>query len=257
MKMTHDKPTLIVLTCERPNKVSYLRTTLTALNAQGAMDYDRIIVSDGLLTDESIEILGWPVISFPQRSGNVKATWEALKLGKGRDVIMFEDDVIPCNNGLPATVRVKVPSDCAFLSFFNPHLEQIKLNTKDPRQRYTAPKPGISRRAVGKSFAFAQAIKIPSATVNSLIRGGIPQGYNERFSNDVRNGRDSALGMAAAQFTQAPYIGLMVPNWFQHIGHVSAVMSATQSKNQRTEQLTSNNFIYHLDALKWMAEFVS
>ena len=222
-----------MLTCDRKGRgPSYLRGTLDSLDAQGADDIDKvprkIIVSDGPFEEGadvkmvSSSVAGarpWEVIIKPDGpSGPVAAVFwlfrYALESGASR-LIMCEDDIVVCRNGMRRILHTHVPNDVAFVSFFD---------MQDFPMSETGILPGIHR--VGnngrrrRGFFGHQTVSIPQRTLahycnldlNAVLAKMPPV---NRFSHS-----DILMGQLLTD-SLWPCYGNHIPCLVEHVGDVS------------------------------------
>ncbi len=251
---------IVVLTSERPPGASYLIDTLIALNAQGARGIERRVIYDGKFSDDtrrdllsSVTLLGYTCDVDTLHTGNVYRTWQAMRQAKasGVDLLIFEDDVLPCLRGVEAALECITPEDCGFLSFFHPYLPAWPYagNRRNPAT-------GIYRYPLRNMFAFSQAVKIPYRTLERMNLDTMPDMSRHQLTTvsvhngrTIQNGRDRAIGMAVQPYYES--YGLVVPNWFEHTGHLSAVYwHKAKPKNIYDQRPVSKLFLGDVDATR-------
>jgi hypothetical protein len=155
------KPLVTVLTCPRPNGVSYLEGTLDAIDAELG-DHRRLLICDGPAPTARAD---WDAIVAPPRTrrsihalpDNKIPGWMALEAAAhaGSDLLFCEDDIRPA---VPGAFR-KMASYCCtaqadFTTFFGA----------------TRRLPGIYK---GRDFQLSQAVLLPRRIVQRLLAARI------------------------------------------------------------------------------------
>lgn len=145
----------------------------------------------------------------------------------GYDVLWFEDDVIPCLNALQAASLIDFPAGCGLLSFFNNRdrftaaFGVVDVLASDYvhslHYKDVAVSPALHLRPSKTGLRFAQAGKYKAELI-AFIASLEPEDF---ILSDRIDGRDESIGHAIVK-AGYQFNGLMVPNWFEHIGQVSA-----------------------------------
>lgn len=187
-----------ILTCPRPDGVSYVEPLLEAIQAE--------------LPDERLEI----VRDVPTSPPNNKHTgWRALALAAehGEDLLFLEDDVRPAFPGaLAAAAAYEVPAWAAFTSLHQP-------------------RPAATLGAIAALvFQMSQAVKIPRRSLDWLLR--FPT--TARGDWEAATGFDLAL---AAAGRAAAWSYEQAESYFRHVGVVSAARPGYywQSEQEATQ----------------------
>lgn len=242
-----------VSTCRRPGGVSYLGETLASLDAAGAREHGRFIVSDGPPPDVCPD--GWRVLADPSGPhGSTSNLWAALRLAhtEGPSRLLFvEDDTVWCTNAVRAAAALEVPADVAFVALF--HAAHGLL--RDPQSGRNE-RDGLDVQPFqGPIYCFNQALVLPARTVAYLVRrdpNELPA--NERLwgpHGEVGNASDRVLG-AFCFASPWPRYGVVQPNFVQHIGAQTAVEPRARNASDRTAQIRSRTFRgLNYDALTW------
>jgi hypothetical protein len=183
-----------VVTCPRPQGVSYVKETLEHIDQQ-LPDVKKLLICDRKL----LIVPGWDCILEEHRRSelpdNKYSGWTAIRaaIEADSDLLFFEDDILP--RGPESFVRMfahEVPDDAAFTSFYSEDRE-----------------PGFYKRVL---FHYAQAMKIPKRTLEVLL----PFKDSEDWGRVV--GFDIAIAVAAKihdwGFEQRP-------EEVSHVGQVS------------------------------------
>jgi hypothetical protein len=199
---------IAVTTTARPG-VDYLPATIASLEANGALEARyRFIHSDGPL--EGRERFGnWNVTFTENIVGSRRSFWNTIQLANnlGVELLGFEDDIAVCKNAVTKMLALEVPSELAWVSFFDNMVEE-------------AQGPGIKICSLGERlFWGVQAVKIPKWSFPDLLKDGvdlskIPEGY--------LGGRDYAMQKHMYD-SNWPMYGSFFPNLVQHVGDVSVL----------------------------------
>ncbi len=229
--------------CPRDNDISYTEKTVKSAIDAGAKC--PIVVFDDL---------NW--------IGSAKACHELLKMCfdeyPNESVFLLEDDVISCRNALLAVEKVSFPHDCDMLSFFQCRKRYcdrapkgIDFQTIDAikmyRYEYAAILNGIHLQRAGVSFMFAQALHLSARLVEHIATSPWPSDSELKLTDKELEHmapysiRDKALGAYAAQVS--PWIGQVAPNWFQHIGEMSAATALQFRSQRRTFDVVAGNWL--------------
>lgn len=200
------------------------------------------------------------------RRGSGFSCWELFKFlareFPGEDVLLLEDDIIPCKNAFAAMYRTPFPTDCHMLSFFQSRLRftdehdggMVDVDFLDliagKRGDWMPIKNGIHLWPATEPFAYSQAVKVTAAVVRAGAEGPWPYWDNDKNARSVLHPmsiRDRAIGEMAAKVCK--YWGQVAPNWVEHVGDVSAVMLPEHATN-RLKWVRSGNWLgYDHDAL--------
>lgn len=212
-----------ISTCPRPTGVDYFHETYDACRAQWPEPIE-------IYNDLHLEGSAVAVCKFLQMLAKFDD-----------DVLLLEDDVIPCRNAIEAVRRLAFPPGCEMLSFFKPghrhamvdgvvmrvRKKEVNLHTNLRFDGYPHA-PGIFFEPAGPNFGYAQALKLSKRLVNHIANAVHWPDDDELCTPQARKYmpphsiRDNALGYFAREISNR--IGLVVPNWFEHRGDVSSVM---------------------------------
>jgi hypothetical protein len=233
---------LAVNACPRNNGVSYTETTLAQVLANGGMP--------------SIVTVVWDDVA---REGSAKACHELIKLcfrdHAGEDVLLLEDDVNCCKNALLACERYEAPPGTELVSFYNNRTRFTEkygavdvdyMDSIDPRYtKYLPPIAGTYIENVNDDFCYAQALRLSAKLVEFIASHQWPK--NLYFTPESAKYitpyqiRDRCLGHLASLIS--PYVAYVVPNWFEHVGDVTAVVQPGMEVAHRLTQVSAGNFI--------------
>jgi len=238
---------IVVLTT--PRRPQFLGATLKALDAAGAAGQERLLCVDGPAQDIlrlRVVPKGWEVKSTGAgKVVNTQVAFHAVcaEIARRRgadDVLFFEDDIVPCRNGVAGLGLIPVPDHCGYLVAFD-HRNVIR--SPAPRlMLIAADDPGGPQRGWG--FWGNQALKIPRRTIAHLVNRPTNRTYKSTVKTRLY-GSDVWLGdNAASQHAPWKVYGLIAPSLFQHIGGVSAVGTHWHLKGR-----TAENFRADFDAL--------
>lgn len=233
-----------VMTCERINGAVYLGDTLASLDAAGAREHDRLIVSDG--PPPECETWGWPMIIDPGPAGSTECMMRALRAAarRGGPLLLVEDDVRLCRNAVRAAARLEVPRELAFVSLFH-----ATIRPPEPGRR------GLARYDFeGPIYCFSQALLLPERTVRYLASRDyreLPIGQRRWEAGTLGNASDLVLGALLYRGGYRHY-GIAWPNFAEHTGAQSAVEpngadGADRLRNIRSRWYAGDEF----DALTW------
>jgi hypothetical protein len=208
---------IFVLTCPRPvdpdaaedKPWPYVGATLDAIDREAVPVAAQVLFVDGLETPPDVkpdwEIVHWKRPHMALR-GNKLPYFALLKhafeLGHD-DVLVLEDDLIFSENAVRRMVTLPVPSDCAFLQFFSPHLLPAAHMI-----------PGIWRPPLG-SVKFCQAIKFTRPTLARLLDWAE---HDREFGKFVES--DQSLNLAVYRLNLR--YGVHCPDLVDHVGGNSA-----------------------------------
>jgi hypothetical protein len=208
---------LFVMTCPRPVDPNtaddkpwpYVGATLDAIDREAVPVAAQVLFIDGTETPPEVKP-EWEIVHWQRRHmalrGNKLPYFALLEnaFARGHDqVLVFEDDLVFSENAVRRMVTLPVPTDCAFLQFFSPHLLPAAFM-----------QPGIWRPPLG-SVKFCQAIKYTRPTLARLIDWA----ENDReFGKFVQS--DQALNCAVYRL-QLRY-GVHCPDLVDHVGEISA-----------------------------------
>lgn len=202
---------LCVMTCRRPQGVSYLARTVSLLDAAGAdLCRHRLVISDGPAPEECT----WSIVEHAGPKGTRTNMWRAFDLAYAAGVerlIYIEDDALPCQGAIARILSLEVPADLAFLSFYDGSM--ISAGAPDGIHRVTTRGPD------GTGFWGALAMYMPRRTIEYCLRHD-PGGFAPHWGQ-IRMGSDSSLGLHLAAGPWPSY-GIHVPTLFDHVGDVSA-----------------------------------
>lgn len=214
------KELVTVLTCERPDGVSYVVQTCKALyegagNSTPMGDVEWQVVSDGLVDAAlrgTLLAFGWDVLDSADRRGPRRGLQRCLHLASALaadHLYFFEDDAVPCRNSLARMRQVAVPEDCALVSFFDGReLGEGAVPGLHPR-----PAAGTRRRGLWGTLA----LKIPRRTVEWLASRDLDSVLADRPETS-----DVALGRLLDR-SPWPLVAHHAPSLVEHGGDVSAL----------------------------------
>lgn len=186
----------------------------------------------------------------------------------GEKVLLLEDDVQGCVNAVEAVDHLPFPRDVHMLSLYNNRYRFIAgMRAVDPDavdtitcrwHKHTPIMKGVYMQPATSAFCYAQAVLLSAKLVEHIAKQ--PPCYTPEFLANLDNiygrneylpyaHRDRMLGLWASEISS--YIGIVAPNWFQHIGHTSAVLTPEFEKQlSRAANVFSGNFPgYTHDAL--------
>jgi hypothetical protein len=240
--VTEPSDLVVVTTCPRPKAVSYLSDTLKLLDAAGASEVDRMVVSDGPIDRSSVES-GWNLIERPGPSGTRNAFWgmlgAVLKERPRLDrLLVFEDDVSPCKNAITRALKTEIPSRCAFVSFFD--MRELPKGSPDGLHVLSCMGGDLRGFWGFQSVMFRPEVVRYLAASNplSVAKGSTA---NDRFHNDVA---------VARLLFKSPWtkVAVHVPCLVEHRGDVSAwgdfnnssrIMKSIRATNFRGEDFNA------------------
>ena len=146
---------------------------------------------------------GWRVVRWVGPNGGANDHRRMIRhLDPTMDAIILEDDVQPCVNAVPKMIATMVPSDCAWISFYD---------FGGPNGYYTGATPGIYKH-LNTLFWGVQAIRVRSDVLARAWRGEFAD-LSPTEGQDVWWGRIAdrcGLGMA-----------WLCPSLVQHVGRDS------------------------------------
>lgn len=212
---------VMVLTSPRHDGVDYLTPTIHALDRAGASSLRRVIFSDG--AQVLPYFAGWDqVIDMSGPSGSLIGTWLAfsyfLHQTTFKNLLFFEDDILPCRNLIAKMILADVPDSDAFVSYFDNNdfiLDPCAPPVTFSRgfHRY----PGRGRK--GTEFWHTQAMMIPRRflawLLNELPVSEIMKAPKGTFANS-----DVEIGKLVEKSPWPTYLR-HYPSLVQHIGDVS------------------------------------
>jgi hypothetical protein len=195
--------TLAIMTC--PGR-DYLRGTLRALEGQ-PWSGRKLLWSDGPC---ELRPHGWEVVERDRRGPpNSWPFLDLLRAVQGGDLLLLQDDVTASPGALAYIERMGVPSDCAFVSWFDPISKRAAIGLP------------FTLRLFAAKVLPAQARTYPRATIARLIERAELAG----------GGDDDFVSAAAGDATAFVH----VPSLFRHDGVVSSVGSNMASPLMRSE----------------------
>lgn len=198
-----------IITCPRPNGVTYLHPLLVAVDAVCPGEL-RFLFCDGV-TERRAD---WRTIVLPpggkyDQRDNKYVGWMAVEEAAraGEDLLFLEDDIRPVDAfSIVAARNHQIPDQCGFTSFH--------------RSKWTT--AGIHDAS---KFLMSQAVKIPMRSLAHLID------WRQRCSGDWEAvfGFDTALAVAGRdarwKYEQTER------NYFDHVGEVSAVHNGADGRS--------------------------
>ena len=162
---------------------------------------------------------GWSLSHWVQQpAGHRRELWRIMELTPPScDLVLFEDDVIPCRNAVP---YIAAWSEDCFTSFFN--MRRL----------------GPGRRLVDRQgFWGTQAVKLPGRLVSRMLAAGdtAPRGDH--------HGGDTRIGLLLQQWGE--------PIWYHRslVQHVGAVSVHNPGATLTGLRAPAPDFDLHLDAL--------
>lgn len=203
---------IAIVTAARDGK-SYLRDTISYVNSS-ASDHMRFLFVDGA---EAIYSTGWTTVNAPKPDGCPRQNkWTAfaavyLAADMSQDLILLEDDVRFCRNGMHRAEITNVPSDVAFLSLFAPFGDM------------TMPE-GIWRASMA-NYGYAQALKIPLRTCVEIAN-------NKSEMTDSRFGTTDGV-LRDMGVKRGWLYGVHYPGLAQHVGETSVVSPGSKLDGRR------------------------
>ena len=190
-----------------PGREELTRQTLLLLDCNGGARRaggEKVFFYTSSSPTPAPEFMGWRTIALHPRQGAKLDYWEMLRLLPMTDLVVFEDDIVPCKNLCPFLERWPTPMGAAFTTFFN-NGTRITSGGLHPAQ------------VDGRGFWLSQCLKLPASFVTAAI------GMDERTLTPSM-AQDVALGAAAERLGLGVYYHL--PSLVQHVGYVSTVKGA-------------------------------
>ena len=223
------KTILAVSTCPRPQKASYVEATLESIDAAGADLCDqKIVISDGAFDRSKLPAGGekpWDVIEhMGGPSGSSVAMWRIFEdvLALGADQLIFvEDDIIMAKNAVARILKVSVPEDLLFVTYFDPD-----------RFRPKAP-PGLYRFPT-RVYMCNQCFMMPRRSMEYLLAKGIGDTVSSDTSIVIQGGR-----------SPWPWYGSHCPCLVEHVGDISQATPHAVLRKGRV----ATNFYPDVDAM--------
>ena len=217
---------IAVTTCTRAGGVSYLQATLASIDAS-ARDKHKVLFVDGsaYLTDAPP---GWEQRITPRpcvRAENRWPAWSAIResVEHSEDLLLCEDDIKFCRNGVARAETVPIPDDVAFLSYFAPFGDLTMSE-------------GIWRTSM-TTFGYAQCLRLPLRTLRALIE--------KRWEmTDASNGTTDGV-LRAMGVRRGWKYGVHYPGLVQHVGAVSAIGTAGLVGRRVSRAYPGDNFDAH------------
>lgn len=214
------EPMVVILSCERPGGTSFVQDLARAVDREGGARLQRLVFVDG---DEAVRqrierklsehgVVDWQVVALGPRRGSTLGMQCALSEAsrQRRDVLFFEDDVLPCKGAVERMLVVPVPEDCGCITFFD--MKDVPRGAPPGLYRY-AP-----RELPGWDFWGCQSLRLPVEMVHWLAS----QSWASVTARPVKMGSDLALGILVARHPGRNKIAVHIPSLVQHIGFVSA-----------------------------------
>lgn len=114
---------------------------------------------------------GWSLHTWPGPLGQVNDFRQLLsRLDPSSPVVFLEDDIQPCRNALIRIAQTPVPSDCAFLAFYDSGVAGVGAF-------FTGPDPGVYKRPSLGVFYGTQAVRIEAHVIRDLLTFPCNQGH--------------------------------------------------------------------------------
>lgn len=238
------KNLLVVRTTYRPNGALYLDETLTRLDAEGASEADsKLVFCDGA-PNEPIKL--WRYAVSPFQEGTRRSLWKIFQIAlddKVDQALLFEDDVWPARNAVRLMTGLAVPSDLAFLSFFDSY--------ECPQGAPYGVYPKRTSGSDGWGFRYSQCVLIPNRTMRFLV-DHFPEPRDiairvwssetgESWRKGDKNRADNAIGYALAK-SPWPQYGVFVPSLVRHIGFESAAAPGPFDERKIERNFPGNDF---------------
>jgi hypothetical protein len=228
------KTAVLVMTCPRPQGVSYLDETLRLLDQAGAGEFDsKLVVSDGPLGRCS-----WPSMVFEGPSDTRAARWRTwqIALDTGCDLILYcEDDISPCRNALRFIRNFPVAMQFAFVSFFEMYeLEAGMVEGLHPIKTY--------ERKHTRFFSGNQCLWIPRRTIEYLAtcRPDDPEIPVDQWMRPGGSS-DALLGWHLSRSPWPCYAAHM-PSLVQHVGEVSTWFGEPLTRDRQAKFFAGKDF---------------
>ena len=224
---------ITVLTC--PRGKDYLTDTLNSLERGGVREVDaaRLVLFDGACSQHGlVRDFGWgSYLLGDSPQGNLRAFLGVFEIAQERDVdrlLFFEDDIVVCKNAVSKMLLIKVPEDCAFVSFFD--MKELPYGA-------AAGMPKVSTMGTdGRGYWGSQAILWPRRTLDYMLahKDEILEGQNKHSS-------DCLFGH---QLLHSPWprYAIHVPNLVEHTGDISAIWSWTPKINRKATNFPGEGF---------------
>ncbi len=235
---SHDKPGLIVVTCDR--RPDYLIDTLTRLDLNGSDRFAKVIATDGPLTGYAEEACRkifrynhkplaepWTMFTCPGPVGTRLHMWRAFHIAKeyGWDALLYcEDDIAPAPRALEVIAQMKVPDHLAFLNFCEISEESledglVEFGAAAPERRRTPEQLMMGLGYGSLHFVGSQCLLIPRRTIEFLLTcdpGDVPKfpWFHSEHSGD------STMGHYLSKSRCKKY-GAILPSIVQHVGESS------------------------------------
>lgn len=196
---------VVVSTSLRPG-ADYLPQTLDSLDAAGACNEDKVVLSDGPLRPGWI--CPWPS-QVNQLVGCSRANlWRAFKLAverKANRLLFFEDDIQPCQDAVRTMRDAAIDEDLFLLSFY------------DRREIEEGASPGIYRLPAVRTRGFwsTVAVAFPLRSCTYLAAKDSAAVFAGH-----RHLADQVVGRLMAD-SPWPMFGIHVPCLVRHVGELS------------------------------------
>lgn len=213
------RPSIAVLTCDRPNGF-YVIETLRQIDKEGGAGLDRRLFVDG--SEEfakslkqrmgALSIKGWEIVALGQNLGSTEAMRRLVvaSTALGGDLLFFEDDLLLCRNAVKRMIAQQVPDDVGIVTFF------------DMKEVAPGAAPGLYRRPAdghhGSGFWGAQCLRIHSESLAYLA----DKNWLDDSLGDGRMASDILLGRIMARHPARNRLVVHVPNLVEHVGNASA-----------------------------------
>lgn len=234
-------PLLIVTTCaRRAGGVSYLASTLSELERVGALNCDRMVVSDGQPPD--FDGGAWPSAVQGLAPGSRPTMWAALRIAASRNasrLLYFQDDVVPVGNLVNFMLRFPIPDDVGLVNLHDFGDFRAKVDTP----------PGWHRREAHDTADYgmcgAQCLILPGSIVKWLAgKHPSPPAMGKRTDSHA----DYALGWWVAR-SPRPVKLIRSPALIHHRGIVSAAHPDRETLGHRHPQAPAEPLAFDALAL--------
>jgi hypothetical protein len=201
-----DRRTLVAVLAV-PGREDYTQATLQALHYVGGAatltDPPPLLCWTGQAPPSFEPPPGWALCHWQRDpEGHRRDLWRVFALAAtppATDLIVLEDDVLPCRNAIPYMVRW---SGADFTTFFN------MRQGLDPRL------PGLGRRPIDPKWGFwgTQAFKVPALLLQRFVAAGDTDRTKKVFLQD---GGDTRIGRLLLQWKEPIYYHRSL---VQHVG---------------------------------------
>lgn len=198
---------VVVSTCPRRDGVDYLPGTLERLDAAGAKDLQKIVMSNGPLLSKC----AWPT-QFNETPRSTRTNlWAAVRKAielRVDKLIYFEDDIETCKNTVSYMAAIPNPNTIGLITFH----DMKEMPPKSENGIYVVPAKGRNQRG----FWGLQAVIFPRWTLAYLVT---KDPFSLWTQNPSGNG-DQVIGELLSQ-SPWPRFAVHIPCLVNHLGEVS------------------------------------